>query len=32
MSVIACKNKESKPNPSLASIDFQRGDLLLCGS
>jgi TolA-binding protein len=32
MSVIACKNKESKPNPALASIDFQRGDLLLCGS
>ena len=32
MTVIACKNKESKPNPALASIDFQRGDLLLCGS
>ncbi|WP_298551020.1 hypothetical protein [uncultured Algibacter sp.] len=25
-----CKNP--KPNPALASIDFQRGDLLLCGS
>lgn len=29
--VIACKNKIPKPNPALASIDFQRGDLLLCG-
>ncbi len=26
-----CKNKSSKPNPALASIDFLRGDLLLCG-
>lgn len=26
-----CKNKNPKPNPELASIDFQRGDLLLCG-
>lgn len=23
--------KKNKPNPALASIDFQRGDLLLCG-
>ena len=28
---IACKNKTPKPNSALASIDFQRGDLLLCG-
>ncbi len=27
----ACKNKTPKPSPDLASIDFQRGDLLLCG-
>ncbi len=26
-----CKNKKPKPNPALASINFQRGDLLLCG-
>ena len=28
----ACKEKTPKPNSALASIDFQRGDLLLCGS
>ena len=27
----ACKNETPKSNPDLASIDFQRGDLLLCG-
>lgn len=27
----ACKNKTSKKNPTLASIDFKRGELLLCG-
>lgn len=27
----SCKNKTQKPNPALASIDFLRGDLLLCG-
>ena len=26
-----CKQKPTKPNPALASIDFLRGDLLLCG-
>ena len=26
-----CKNKTSKPIPSLASIDLLRGDLVLCG-
>ncbi|WP_034044068.1 tetratricopeptide repeat protein [Wocania ichthyoenteri] len=26
-----CKNKNPKPNSALASIDFLRGDLLLCG-
>lgn len=26
-----CKDKPAKPNPELASIDFLRGDLLLCG-
>jgi len=26
-----CKNKTPNPNPALASIDLQRGDLLLCG-
>ncbi len=29
---IACKNKTPKVNPALASIDFLRGDLLLCGN
>ncbi len=28
---ISCKDKTQKPNPALASIDFLRGDLLLCG-
>jgi hypothetical protein len=27
--IFGCKN--NKPNPALASIAFQRGDLLLCG-
>lgn len=27
-----CQNKTQKPNPALASIDLQRGELLLCGS
>ncbi|TGV02724.1 tetratricopeptide repeat protein [Flavivirga rizhaonensis] len=27
----SCKNKSPKPNPELASIDFLRGELLLCG-
>jgi len=27
----SCKDKESKANPALASIDFLRGELLLCG-
>lgn len=27
----ACKDKTPKLNPALASIDFLRGDLLLCG-
>ena len=29
--VFSCKDKKEKPNPALALIDFQRGDLLLCG-
>ena len=29
--ISSCKNKTPKPNPALASIDFLRGDLLLCG-
>ena len=28
----ACKDKSSKTNSALASIDFLRGDLLLCGN
>ncbi len=32
LNVASCKDKTPKPNPELASIDFQRGDLLLCGS
>ena len=31
LNVSSCKNKTPKPNPALASIDFLRGDLLLCG-
>lgn len=27
----ACKDKTPKSNPALASIDFLRGELLLCG-
>lgn len=30
LSFLGCKN--NKPNPALASIDFLRGDLLLCGN
>ncbi|WP_296385099.1 hypothetical protein [Winogradskyella sp.] len=30
--IFGCKEKTPKPNPALASIDLQRGDLLLCGS
>ena len=29
--VSSCKNNAPKPNLALASIDFLRGDLLLCG-
>jgi len=32
ISVIACKDKLIKPNPALATIDLQRGDILLCGN
>ena len=32
LNVSSCKNKSAQPNPALASIDFQRGDLLLCGN
>ncbi len=32
VSLFACKNKTSKPNPDLATIDFLRGELLLCGT
>ena len=28
---ISCQNKKTQPNPELASIDFLRGDLALCG-
>ena len=31
MGLSACKNKATAPNPALASIDFLRGELLLCG-
>lgn len=31
-SLFACKNKTSKPNPDLATIDLLRGELLLCGT
>jgi len=31
ISISACKDKTPKPNPALASIDFLRGELLLCG-
>ena len=30
--ILSCKDKTPKQNPALASIDLQRGDLLLCGS
>ncbi len=30
--LFACKDKTSKTNSALASIDFLRGDLLLCGN
>ena len=30
--LISCKDNAMKPNPALATIDFLRGDLLLCGS
>ena len=29
--MFVCKDNTQKPNPALASIDFQRGELLLCG-
>ncbi|MCW5515471.1 tetratricopeptide repeat protein [Muriicola sp. Z0-33] len=29
---MACKEKVPKPNPALAFIELQRGELLLCGS
>ena len=29
--ITSCKDKAPKPNPALASIDFLRGELLLCG-
>ncbi|MBV1924695.1 MAG: hypothetical protein KUG68_11780 [Flavobacteriaceae bacterium] len=29
--LFACKSETKQPNPDLASIDFLRGDLLLCG-
>lgn len=29
--IISCKDKQPETNPDLASIDFKRGDLLLCG-
>ena len=32
LGLTACKNKITKPNSALASIDFLRGDLLLCGN
>jgi hypothetical protein len=32
ISIIACKDKLIKPNPALATIDLQRGDILLCGT
>ncbi len=32
VSLVGCKEMTIKPNPALASIDFKRGDLLLCGS
>lgn len=31
LSLSACKDKTQKSNPALASIDFLRGELLLCG-
>ena len=31
LSLTACKNTTPKPNAALASIEFLRGDLLLCG-
>jgi tetratricopeptide (TPR) repeat protein len=30
--VSSCKNNTPKPNPALASIDLQRGELLLCST
>ncbi len=30
--VVSCKNKTTKPNPILASLDLKRGELLLCSS
>ncbi|WP_296315579.1 tetratricopeptide repeat protein [Winogradskyella sp. UBA3174] len=32
ISIIACKDNLVKPNPALATIDLQRGDILLCGN
>ena len=29
--IFSCQNKKAEPNPELASIDFLRGDLALCG-
>ncbi len=29
--IFSCLNKKAEPNPELASIDFLRGDLALCG-
>ena len=29
--VFSCKDKIIKPNPALASIDFNRGEIVLCG-
>ena len=30
--ITSCKDKQPKTNPDLASIDFKRGELLLCGN
>lgn len=32
VSVVACKETESKPNSALASIDLKRGELILCST
>ena len=29
--IFSCQNKKAEPNPELASIDFLRGELALCG-